>query len=94
MLKDSFIIKIRLIQKIVASERGEQPIVKHILTIISRSKDNKAMKFGQLIWENRKRFFFKNQTQNAVATLFTDPFFNIKIEHLLISILKFYTVCF
>ena len=75
MLKDSFSIKIRLIQKIVASERGEQPILIHILTIISRSKDIKVMKFGQLIWENRKRFFFKNQTQNAVATLFTDLFF-------------------
>ena len=75
MLKDSFIIKIRLIQKIVASERGEQPIVIHILTIISRSKDNKAMKFSQLICGNRKRFFLKNQTQNAVATLFTDRFF-------------------
>ena len=69
MLNDSFIMKIRLISKFVASHPGEQPIAIHILTIISRSKDIHAMKFGQLIWENRKGFFLKNQTKYSGHTI-------------------------
>ena len=72
MLRDSFIIKIR--PRFVASQPGEQPIAIHILTIISRRKENQTTKFFQSIWENRKRIFFKKQTQNTVAILFTDPF--------------------
>ena len=69
MLKDSFILKIRLISKFVASQPGEQLIAIHILTIISRSKDNHAMKFGLLIRENRKIFFLKNQTKYSGYTI-------------------------
>ena len=69
MLNDSFIMKIRLISKFAASQPGEQPIAIHILTIISRSKDIHAMKLGQLIWENRKGFFLKNQTKYSGYTI-------------------------
>ena len=41
------------------------------MTNISRSKDNQAMKFGQLIED---KFFLKNHTQNVVETLFPDTF--------------------
>ena len=53
----------------MTSQPGEQPIAIHILIIISRSKDDQAMKFGQLIWENRKRFFLKNQTIYSGCTI-------------------------
>ena len=67
--ENSFILKIRLISKFVASQPGEQLIAIHILTIISTSKDNHAMKFGLLIRENRKIFFLKNQTKYSDYTI-------------------------
>ena len=46
MSKIGLIKKIRLICDVVP---GQQTIAIHILTNISRSKDNKRTKFGQLI---------------------------------------------
>ena len=77
MLKDSFIMKVRLISKFVASQPGEQPSALHILTIISRSKDNHEMKLGQFIWENRERFFLKNQTKYSGYTVHIAAFSKI-----------------
>ena len=47
----------------------------HILSNISKSKDNQTMKFDQLI-ENNKRniFLLKDHTQNVWEKLFPDPF--------------------
>ena len=38
----------------MTSQPGKQTIPIHILSYISRSKDNQAVKFGQLIEYNRK----------------------------------------
>ena len=52
----------------------------HILTNVSRSKDNQAMKFGQLIEYKMRHIFLKNYTQNRVGVLFADPFLKNQIE--------------
>ena len=54
----------------------------HILTNISRSKDNQAMKLGQLIEYNITNIVLKNHTQNVVEKLFPHPFLEIEIEHI------------
>ena len=42
---------------------------------ISKSKDNQAMKFGQLMEYNMTNIFLKkNHTQNVEEKLFPDPF--------------------
>ena len=41
----------------MASQPGQQTIVIHILTNISRSKCNQLMKFGQLIESNIRNVF-------------------------------------
>ena len=60
---------------------GEETIEIHILSNISRSKDNQAMKFGQLI-EYRVGIIFllKNNTQNVLEKLFSGLFLKSKIE--------------
>ena len=49
MYKNRLIQKIRVISKFMTSQFSKQTIAIHILLNISRSKDNQAMKFGQLI---------------------------------------------
>ena len=47
----------------------------HIIPNISKSKENQAMKFGQLIEYNMRNIFsLKNHTQNVVEKLVSDPF--------------------
>ena len=41
-------------------ETGKQIIAIHVLPNISRSKDNQAMKFGQLIEYNMRNSFLEN----------------------------------
>ena len=48
---------------------GQQAIVIHILSNISRSKGNQTMKFGQLI-EYEKHFF----SRKIIHKLVSDPF--------------------
>ena len=55
----------------MALEPGKQIIAIHILHNISRSNDNRAMKFDQLT-EYDMTFFFKNHTQNVVEKLVPD----------------------
>ena len=59
MLRDSFIIKIR--PKFVASQPGEQPIAIHILTIISRRKENQTTNFFSQYGKTGKEFSLKNK---------------------------------
>ena len=47
--KTVWLEKIRLTSKFMTSQPGLQPIAIHILPIISQSKGNQTMKFGQLI---------------------------------------------
>ena len=56
--------KRRLISTFMTSQPSYQAIAIHILTNISRSKDNQAMKRGQLIEYNmRNNFFEKSDTK-------------------------------
>ena len=52
----------------MTSQTGQQIITVHILSNISRSKVNQAVKFGQLK-ELDMRFSLKNHTQNALEKL-------------------------
>ena len=54
----------------MTSKFGEQTIAIHILSNITRSKGNQAMKFGQLIEYNMRNIFLqKNHVQNDVGRL-------------------------
>ena len=44
------------------------------MTLQTRSKGNRTMKFDQLIECNMRNIFLKNDTQNVVETLILDPF--------------------
>ena len=43
----------------MTSQSGKQTVAINILSNISRSKGNQAMKFGQLIKHNMKNIFFE-----------------------------------
>ena len=51
--------KIRSISNSMTSQPGQQTIAIHLLTNISRSKGNQAMKLGQLIEYNLRNTFLK-----------------------------------
>ena len=77
------------------SQTGIHTIAIQILPNISRSKDNRSMKFRQLVEYNMINIFLKNHTQNMVEKLFPDLFLkNQNRAYLWINGLKFYTVCF
>ena len=46
-----------------------------ILDIISGSKDNQELKFGQLVEYKKYFFFFKNGAESTVRRLVSDLFF-------------------
>ena len=50
----------------------------HVLPNISRGKSNQAMKFGQSIEYNKRKFFFKNHAQNEAERLVPDLFLFFK----------------
>ena len=58
MQQKGLIRKIRLTSKFMTSQPGYQTIV-HLLPNISRSKDNKTMKFGHLIEYNMRNIFLE-----------------------------------
>ena len=60
--KNGLIRKIMLISKML--QPGLQTIAIDILPNISRSKDNQAIKFGQLIEYNMRNIFFKKLYRN------------------------------
>ena len=53
---------------------GKQTILVHIFSIISRSKGNQALKFGQLIEYNMSNMFLKISKTYVVVKLFPEPF--------------------
>ena len=55
----------------------EKIIIIHELPSISRSKDNQAMKFGQLI-KLREIFFLQNHVKNETGRLIPDLFLFLK----------------
>ena len=68
--KNSSIRKIRLISKSMASQPSKQTNGIHILPNTSRSKDDQAVKFGQLIEHNMRNIFVeKTYTKCAGETI-------------------------
>ena len=64
-----------------------------MLTNISRSKGNHAMKLSQVIEYDTRNIFLKTHAQNVVVNLFPDPFLKNKNRaYLWINTLKFYVV--
>ena len=57
MWKNDLIKKKSLLSKSVTSQPGEQTMAIHILTDVSRTKDNQAMKLDQLIKYNMRNTF-------------------------------------
>ena len=72
--KNGLIRKINLISKFVTSQSGYQTIAIHMLTNISRSKGNQAMKFGQLIEHNMKNIFLKKSYAKCGTETTPSPF--------------------
>ena len=58
----------------MTSQPGEQTVTIHLLPNISQSKDNQAMKFGQLTEYKETNFFFKYHTENEVGGLVLNLF--------------------
>ena len=59
MEENGLIKKVTLISKFMLSQTGKQIIPIHILSNISRSKSNQAMKYGQLIQYNVRYIFLQ-----------------------------------
>ena len=58
----------------LTSQPGKQTIATHILTNISRNKDNQAMKFGQLIEYNMKNIFLDQPYTKCGGETIPRPF--------------------
>ena len=58
----------------MTSQHGKQTIVIHIFPNISRSKDNQAMKFGQLIEYNMTNICVEKSYTNVLEKQFPDPY--------------------
>ena len=56
----------------MTSQPDLEAISLHILPNISQSKDNKKMKFGQLIEYNKRNTFLKNYAENEVGRVAPD----------------------
>ena len=62
-VKNGLIRKLRLTSKFMTSQAGQQLITIHILSNISRGKEDQTIKFGQLIEYNmRNSFIGKSDT--------------------------------
>ena len=59
MQKNDLIRKIKLISKFMTSQPGKHMTAIHKLLIVSRSKGNQTMKFGQLIKYNMRKIFLE-----------------------------------
>ena len=78
MSKNALIRKTRLISKFMTSQPGYQTTIAiHILTNISRSKSNQAMKFGQLIEHNMRNIFLKKSYTKCGGDTIPRPFSKI-----------------
>ena len=68
----------------MTSQPGQQTIAIHILTKISRSKGNQAMKLGQLTEYNMRNIFLEKSCTECGEETIPRPslFYKIKIEHI------------
>ena len=60
----------------MTSQPDKQKIEIHILVIISRSKSNQTMKFGQLIEHNMRNLFLDKSYKNCGGETMPRPFSN------------------
>ena len=58
----------------MTSQPGKQRIAIHIFTNISRSKDNRTIKFGQLIEYNMRNIFLEKSYANCGGKTVPRPF--------------------
>ena len=61
-----------LISKFMMSQPGQHTVTIYILPNISRNKNSRTMKFGQLIEYNQRNIFIKNHAQNEAGRLVPD----------------------
>ena len=80
--KNGLTRKIKLISKFMTSQPGQQTIAIHILPNISRSKGNQAIKFGQVIEDNKTKFFFEKCPSGSEFKFFVSIFW--KLEEIII----------
>ena len=71
--KNGSIRKISLISKSTTSQPGYQRIVMHMLPNISRSRDNRAIKFAQLVEYNMKNIFVEKSYTKSVGETIPRP---------------------
>ena len=74
MSRNGLIRKIRLISKFMTSQPGYQTISIQILTNISRSKANQAMKFGQLTEYSMRNIFLEKSYTKCDGDTIPRPF--------------------
>ena len=76
MLKKPYLIrKLWFTSKISTSRTGQQIITIHILPNISRSNDNHAMKFGQLIKYSVRNIFLQKSGRKCGREASSRPLF-------------------
>ena len=74
MQQNGLIRKVRLIPNFMTSQTVQQTIGIHILTNISRSKGNEAMKFCQLIEYNMRNTFLEKSYKKVSGETIPRPF--------------------
>ena len=79
----------------MTSQPSEQTTAIDILTNISRSKANQAIKFGQSTKYNLRNIFLEKSYTTCGGKTIPRPFLKkSKLSNLWINILKFYMLCF
>ena len=73
--------KIKFISKFLMSPTGKQAIAIHILPNFSRSKDNQAMKFSQLIEFNVKNIFLEKSCTKCGGETIPKPLLRISLDY-------------
>ena len=73
-VEKGLIRKIRLFLKFMTSQLGKQTIATCILPNISRSKNNQAMKFGQLMEYNTRNIFLEKSYTKCSGETTPRPF--------------------
>ena len=66
----------------MTSQTGKQTIGIHMLLNISRSKDNRTMKFGQLIQYNMRNIFLEKIIHKCDGENILKPFSRKSVENL------------
>ena len=74
MQQNDLIRNINSISNFLTSLPGQQPILKHILPNISRSKGNQTIEFGQLIEYNKRNIFLEKSCTKCDGVTSPRPF--------------------